>query len=406
LPVDLPETATIVRPRRAAPLPDPVSAVRRALRSPVTGPSLADVVRRQRTVVIVFPDITRPMPNHIVLPALAAELDSLGFGPERVTMLCATGTHRTATRQELAALVGPRIFDGYAIHQHVATDDDHVGVGTVDGTAVLLDRRYVEADVRIVTGFVEPHFFAGFSGGPKAVCPGVAALETILEAHSPHRIADPRATWMELDANPVHRFIASATALLPPDVSVDVALNPARAITAVFAGLLPDAHRGACDHVRHSATHELPFRCDVVVTSNAGLPLDRNLYQAVKGMSAAERVVQPGGDIVMVSSCVDGYPDGDGFARIVRHAPGPAALASADVEPALDTWQAQVLGRVLATATVHLFTDGLTPDQVRAAHLRPIEDPSQAVADLVGRGGRDARVCVLPDGPLTVVTVA
>ncbi|WP_007516216.1 MULTISPECIES: nickel-dependent lactate racemase [Pseudofrankia] len=377
-----------------------------ALRRPLVGRPLPDLVAPGTTVVIVFPDITRPMPNRVVLPPLLAELERLGAGPHEVTLLCSTGTHRPATAEELAALVGPDILARYAVHQHVATDGDHVEVGTVDGTPVLLDRRYVAADVRIVTGFVEPHFFAGFSGGPKAVCPGVAALETILAAHSPARILHPRSTWTELDANPVHRFIARAAALLPPDLSVDVAINSAREVTAAFVGTLPGAHREACAFVRRTAVHTLPAACDIVISSNAGLPLDRNLYQTVKGMAAAERVVRPGGDIVILASCVDGYPDEGAFARIIRSATSAAALTDPDVAASQDTWQTQVFGRVLSTATVHLYTEGLSADQVRAAHLRPVEDPSATVAELLGRRGTDATVCLLPEGPLTVATVA
>ena len=238
------------------------------------------------------------------------------------------------------------------------------------------------------------------------MCPGLAALDTILEAHSPARILDPLATWLEVDANPVHRFVRRATALLPPDLSVDVAINNDREITAIFVGRLPDAHRAACEFVQHHVVGTVPTAYDVVVSTNVGLPLDRNLYQAVKGMSAAERVVRPGGDIVMLASCVDGYPEEGAFAGIVRRAPSAAALTSPEMTASLDTWQAQVLGRVLAKATVHLFTEGLSPDQVRQVHLRPVRDPSAAVADLVDRRGPGATVCVLPEGPLTVVSVA
>ena len=156
------------------------------------------------------------MPNTTVLPPLLAELERLGAGPDRVELLCATGTHRPAAAEELAALVGPDVMGRYRVHQHVADDGDHVSVGAVGGTPVLIDRRYVEADVRILTGFVEPHFFAGWSGGPKAACPGLAATSTILEAHSPARIADERATWMVTEGNPVHDFVRAATALCPP----------------------------------------------------------------------------------------------------------------------------------------------------------------------------------------------
>ena len=229
------------------------------------------------------------------------------------------------------------------------------------------------------------------------MCPGVAALETILECHSPARIADPRATWTVLDGNPVHDFVRAAAALAPADLELDVAINDERGVTAVFA----NAHRDACAFVERTSVQRVPGRFDVVLSTNSGHPLDRNLYQAVKGMAAAERVVRPGGTIVMVAACVDGVPAEGEFGRILAGADSADALVRADGPAGLDRWQAQVLGRVLRQARVQLHAEGLTDDDVRAAHLEPVADVSEAVASAVGR---DGRVCVLPLGPLTVAT--
>ena len=196
-------------------------------------------------------------------------------------------------------------------------------MGRVDGTPVRIDRHYVEADVRILTGFVEPHFFAGFSGGPKGACPGLAGLETILEAHSPRRISDPRATWLVTEGNPVHDFVRAAVALAPPAFSVDVAINQRRQLTAVFGGPLPHGHSAACRFVEETSVQSVGARFDVVLSTNGGYPLDRNLYQAVKGMAAAERVVRAGGTIVMAAECLDGTPDGGSFARHPGRGAGP-----------------------------------------------------------------------------------
>jgi nickel-dependent lactate racemase len=344
------------------------------------------------------------MPNRTVLPPIIDELAALGVGPDRIRLLCATGSHRQASPEEMAALIGRDLLTRYEVHDHSATESDHVDMGRVDGVPVRIDRHYVEADIRIVTGFVEPHFFAGFSGGPKAVCPGLAALETILEAHSPRRIADPRATWIVTEGNPVHDFVRAATALAPPSLSVDVAINNARRVTAVFAGPLPEAHTAACAFVERTAVQRVGRRFDVVVSTNSGHPLDRNLYQAVKGMAAAERIVAPGGTIVMAAACVDGLPGGGGFGRLLADARSPDDLVSPDASPELDRWEAQVLGRVLQRARVQLRTDGLSDDEVRAAHLEPVADVSEAVARAVQTAGPRASVCVLPLGPLTVAT--
>ncbi|HEY5250317.1 MAG TPA: nickel-dependent lactate racemase [Acidimicrobiales bacterium] len=400
----VPDDAVVISPTDLPGLGDEAGAVLQALRDPTTGPPLAELIGPRDRVAVVFPDLTRPMPNRTVLPPLLAELARLGVGPDRVELLCATGTHRQATVGEMAELVGPDIMERYRIHDHQSADGDHVEVGTVDGTPVLIDPRYVEADVRILTGFVEPHFFAGFSGGPKGMCPGLAATETILEAHSPVRIADRRATWLVTEGNPVHDFVRAAAALAPATLSVDVAINNQRQLTAVFAGPLPDAHRAACVFVEKSAVQSVDRRFDVVLTTNAGYPLDRNLYQAVKGMAAAERVVSDGGTMIVAAACVDGIPGGGPFARLLASTVDGGALADSAGVSEPDRWQVQVLGRVLRRSDVWLCSEGLEDDEVRAAHLRPVADVSSAVAEALAGAGPGARLCVLPQGPLTVVS--
>jgi len=404
LPARLPDEAVVISPTELPGLADEPQAVLDALRTPTAGPPLADLIGGRSRVAVVFPDLTRPMPNRTVLPPLLAELERLGAGPDRVTLLCATGSHRQATPSEMAELVGAEILDRYGVHDHRADDGAHRPVGLVDGVPVLIDPRYLEADVRILTGFVEPHFFAGFSGGPKGVCPGLAAGATILEAHSPARIADDRATWLVTEGNPVHDFVRAAVSLAPPSLSIDVAINSRRQLTAVFAGPLPDGHRAACAFVQSSAVQRVEGRFDVVLSTNAGYPLDRNLYQSVKGMAAAERLVTEGGTVVMAAACVDGLPAAGAFARLLDQAPDREALADRSGVSEADRWQVQVLGRILRRADVWLHTDGLDDDEVRAAHLRPVADVSEAVAEALAAAGPRARLAVLPQGPLTVVT--
>ncbi|HLN16915.1 MAG TPA: nickel-dependent lactate racemase [Acidimicrobiales bacterium] len=403
--VPVPDDATVVVPTEQPPLADEAGAVARALHEPVTGPALGELVARAARVVVVFPDLTRPMPNRTVLPPLLAELEALGAGPERVELLCATGTHRQATAAEMADLIGPDLVARYRVHDHRADDEEsHVTVGEVDGTAVRVDARYVAADLRICTGFVEPHFFAGYSGGPKAVVPGLAATETILEAHRPWRIADPRATWTVTDGNPVHDFVRAATALCPPQLVLDVAIDRARRLTAVFCGPLPEGHTAACEYVGRHAVVGVDGRFDVVLSTNGGHPLDRNLYQAVKGMAAAERVVVDHGTIVVAAPCGDGVPAGSAFARILAAAERPEDLLAPAGPAEVDRWQAQVLGRILQRADVWLCAEGLTDEEVRTAQLRPVADVGAAVKEALARAGLGGRLCVLPEGPLTVAT--
>ena len=404
--VEVPGDATVIRPTELPGLADQHAAVRDALMRPLSGPSLADLAEGATRVVVVFPDLTRPMPNRTVLPPVLRELERCGIADEAITLLCATGTHRQATPGEMEELVGREIVARYAIVDHDAESAQHRYVGEVEGTPVLLQREYVDADLRIITGFVEPHFFAGFSGGPKAVCPGLAATETILEAHHPRRIADGGATFISRLGNPVHDFVRAAVALAPPHLSVDVAINRAREVTAVFAGPLAAAHDAACAFVEASAIQRVPAPFDVVVSTNSGYPLDRNLYQAVKGMAAAERIVRPGGVIVMMAACSDGIPAGGAFAKVLAQAQTADDLIDADGGPELDRWQAQVLGRVLRRAQVWLYSDGLTDAMTAGALLVPVHDLATVVDQALAALGGGGTVAVLPEGPLTVATVS
>jgi nickel-dependent lactate racemase len=404
--VEVPDGATVIEPVDLPGLDDQQEAVRRALEHPLAGPSLPDLAAGARRVVVVFPDLTRPMPNRTVLPPLLALLERSGIPDTAVTLLCATGTHRQATPSEMQELVGPEIAGRYAIVDHDSDGGDHVEVGRVDGTPILLQREYVEADLRIITGFVEPHFFAGFSGGPKAVCPGIAATETILEAHHPRRIADAASTFVTRLGNPVHEFVRAAVALALPHLSLDVAINRDREVTAVFAGPLQTAHDAACACVGSSAVQEVASPFDVVVSTNGGHPLDRNLYQAVKGMAAAERIVRDGGIIVMAAACRDGIPGDGAFAGVLSRARTAEDLVDDAGGPELDRWQAQVLGRVLQRAQVWLYSEGMTDQMAADALLVPVHDLTTVVDDALTALGGSGTVAVLPLGPLTVATVS
>jgi lactate racemase len=404
--IEVPADASVILPEPAPGLPDQRGAVRLAIEHPLVGPPVRQLVTPQSRVAVVFPDLTRPMPNRTVLPPLLDVLRSCGVPDDHVTLLCATGTHRQAAAAEMEALIGPEVVARYTVVDHQSDSDDHVRVGDVDGVPVWLQRQYVEADVRIITGFVEPHFFAGFSGGPKGVCPGLAGTETILEAHHPRRIANADSTFVTRLGNPVHEFVRAAVQLAPPHFSIDVTINQQQEVTAVFTGPMTEAHNAACAYVEESAVQQVEDPFDVVVSTNGGHPLDRNLYQAVKGMAAAERIVREGGIIVMAAACVDGVPGGGAFARMLRSARVPEDLVDASSGPELDRWQAQVLGRVLQRAEVRLYSEGLTQDDIRGALLTPVGDLSRAVPDALAALGGSGRVAVLPEGPFTVATVS
>jgi nickel-dependent lactate racemase len=405
LPIEVPaERTTVVRPRHREPAADPLKTVRQALREPVAGPALRDVARRGQRVAISVCDNTRAQPRQLMLEAILLELDGI-IRPEDVTVIIATGTHRANTDDELDAMLGPDVRRACRVVNHLSRDESMlVDLGMIDDVPVLLNREWVDADLRITTGFVEPHFFAGFSGGPKMVAPGLAGLRTVLQLHNARRIGDPRSTWGICEGNPVHDAVRAVAAVAPPNFALDVLLNDDQRITAAFGGELFETHRLAREQARIEAMAGVDGRFDIVVTTNSGYPLDQNLYQAVKGMSAAAEIVRDGGTIICAAECRDGLPDHGAYAEMLAQGDSPAALlrmieASPVTVP--DQWQVQIQARIQQRATVLVHTDGLTEAQLRAAHLAPAGDVSEVVANLLHRQ-RDARICVLPEGPQTI----
>lgn len=404
--IEVPDTATVVTPAHQPGAGDPLAVLRAALREPVAGPPLRERVRPGQTVAISACDGTRPQPRHLVIPALLAELDGL-VRPEDVVILVATGTHRGNTDAELRRMFGDAVVDTVRIVNHDAFDRTRLTWMGVHGAGVpvWLNSEWAAADVRITTGFVEPHFFAGFSGGPKLVAPGLAALETVLVLHDATRIADERATWGITHGNPVHddvRAIADATGVT---FALDVVLNRDQEIAAAFGGDLPAMHAAATAHAARTAMRPVDARYDVVVTTNSGFPLDQNLYQAVKGMSAAYQVVRPGGTIICAAECRDGFPDHGSYREVLSSAPSPQALLdaiSARTETVPDQWQVQIQAAILARCRVVMHTDGLSVADLAAAHLDQTDDVTAAVAETLASAGPAARLCVLPEGPQTI----
>ena len=412
LTIDVPrERATVIVPVQAPALADPDAALTAALRSPVAGPSLRELARPGRTAAISVCDVTRAQPRRETVAAVLRELDG-GVRPEDVTILIATGTHRANTPAELQAMLGDGILGSCRVINHDARDDSSlVDLGeTGNGVPTRLCRHWLEADLRITTGFVEPHFFAGFSGGPKMVAPGLAGLDTVLTLHDAVRVGDPRSTWGIIEDNPLHSDIRAIAARpeAKPHFSVDVLLDRQQRITHVFAGELFEMHRRACAAAKPIAMRETSHRFEVVVTTNSGYPLDQNLYQAVKGMSAAAQVVADGGTILCAAECSDGIPDHGRYAELLGRGGSPEELlqqieARKEAEP--DQWQVQVQALIQRRARVLVKADGLSGEQLAAAHFEPAPNLDAALAECVA-ARPDARICVLPEGPQTIPYVA
>ena len=406
--VDLPDDApiTVVEPRFVPGLPDERAALVEALRSPQGTSPLRDLVHPDDTVAVVFSDLTRPMPNDRALPPLLDELSLAGVPDEHIVLINALGTHRAQTEDELAALLGSGVVDRYHVIQHDAWDDESlVEVGrNRTGRPVRVNRAYVEASIRILTGFIEPHFFAGFSGGPKAVLPGISDIEAIMDNHGATMIADPFATWAVTEGNPLWEEMLLIAQRTDPTFLLNVTLNRDRDITGVFAGDMVAAHCAGTDFVRQKSLQPVPEPFDIVVTTNSGYPLDLNLYQAVKGMSAAAQIVRPGGDIIVAAECWDGIPSHGEYRRLLWEASSPQDLLDTVTAPGFrchDQWEAQIQAQIQLKADVHVYADGLSDEELRHALVTPCNSIEGTVAHLL-RDNPSATIAVLPEGPQTV----
>ena len=406
LTLELPdERTTVIEPAHLPTLPDERGALLNAIRNPVGAPPLRRVVRPGQKVAISVCDITRPMPSATVLPVLLRELALVPN--EDIVILVATGTHRANSPEELEAMLGSEVMRNYRVVNHTAFDESavrHAGE-TPGGIPIWLNRQWLESDVRITTGFVEPHFFAGFSGGPKMVAPGLAAFDTTMRLHSASLIGHPKSTWGVTEGNPIHDAIRQIAVQTGVDFSVDVTINRDRGITSVYAGDLLTAHKAACDVARRTAMRPVKEPFDVVITSNSGYPLDLNLYQTVKGMSAAAQIVRDGGTVICAAECSDGIPDHGEYKQILASRNSPAELLemiNSDGYNHHDQWEVQIQAQIQLRATVRLKSTYLDAEQVRAAHMEPVEDLQATVWDSIEEHGPEATVCVLPQGPQTI----
>lgn len=402
--IDVPDHATIVEPRHLQGIEDDHAAVSNALRSPIGTPPLKEMVKSTDRVAIVISDITRPTPNHKLIPWLLQELSHVPL--DQFVILNGTGTHRDQTREEFVDMLGPWVVDHVRVINNSCHDRDMmVNVGhSRFGCDVYLHKEYVEADFRIVTGFIEPHFFAGFSGGPKGMMPGVAGIETILTFHNARMIGDPLATWGNMVGNPIQDMTREINAMCKPHFILNVTLNGDKEITNVFAGELYEAHDTGCDFVKEQTMIRCDERFDVVITTNSGYPLDQNLYQAVKGMSAAHKIVKQGGTILCAAECIDGVPDHGNYAKILQMRNTPQEILDMIEDPSFqvfDQWQVQKQAVIQVWADVYVYSS-LDDEDVRKAMFTPTHDIEKTLTELRQKYGENMTVAVLPLGPLTI----
>lgn len=411
LSIEVPDSATVLLPKAVPALPDPAAAIAALLRSPTAGTPLRDRARSGQSVAIVISDITRPVPNALLLEPILEELNAAGVADIDVTIVNGTGLHRANTEAELGEMLGADLAHRCRVVQHDARRPDTlVEAGrSRRGVPFELCRVYVEADLRIVTGFVEPHLFAGYSGGAKGVMPGVAGAEVVMSNHGAENLAHPNARWCVSDGNPVFEEMRELVGLCPPHFLLNVTLDNERRITGAFAGDWLEAHDVAIEQASAQYTAELPAPYDVVVATNMGYPADTTLYQSVKGMSVAAEGVRQGGAILLVAGCEEGL-GGDEYVRLLTSRESSEELLadiSGSERPRHDQWQVQCQGIVQRKASVYLHSK-LDRAQTEAAHLEFSADPSATVRTLVAAAqaqGRPGSVLVMPYGQMAVPVI-
>jgi len=400
----------VIEPKRQPGLSNESASILSALDHPVGVEPLREWLGPNCRVCVTFTDLTRPTPNERLIPLLLEYVRRYGVRPEQITLLNQLGTHRPNTKEELERLLTPSVVRSYRVLNHEPENPDAlVQLGfTTSGAPALINRHFVEADVRIVTGFIEPHLFAGFSGGVKCIMPGVAGLKTIVSNHGYSHIADPRATFGVIEGNPVWEEMRDIALRVGRSFLLNVSLNNDRELTGVFAGHILESHKAGCEFVRESVMQRVDTPYEVVVTTNSGYPLDLNLYQTAKGIGAAARIVRRGGTIVVAAECCEGIPPQSSFERLLHSVKGPVELLQLlhdSPNPVPDQWQAQIQAICQQHARVLLYSQ-MSDVDVSAAHLIPCHDIAQEVQSIVNRRGNDIRIAVLPYGPLTIPYLA
>lgn len=405
LEVDLPDdrVAAVLDIQPTTPLEDPVGAVREALKNPIGSPPLAEIARGRKSACILVCDITRPVPNRIILPPVLETLEASGIPREQILILIATGLHRPNEGDELIEMLGEEIVRNYRVENHLGKRRDlHTYLGrSPRGVPVWIDRRYVWADLKITTGLIEPHLMAGYSGGRKVVCPGVVHLDTLRVWHGPDFLENPNAREGNLEGNPVHEEATAIARMAGCDFIVNVHIDRDRRITHVVAGDMEEAFLEGVKFVENVVRANLPEPADIVLTTAAGYPLDTTFYQAVKGLTGALPAVKQGGTIVIAASLSEGIGSPE-FQRIFDENPDIDTFMRRVLGKEyfrMDQWQVEELAKVLKKARVKFVSTGLGPEQLRRCYVEAARSVEEAIQEALEEYGPGARIVVIPNGP-------
>ncbi len=412
LEVEVPDQNIVgpLRMKRAKPLSAPVETIEAALLSPIASPPLSEIARGRSSACVVISDITRPVPNKLILPPILRTLEKSGIPREEIVILIATGIHRPNEGDELQEMVGAELMSGYRFINHYSQRPETLlDLGKTDrGTPVLLNRVYCESDLKISTSLIEPHLMAGYSGGRKAICPGISSLETMKVMHGPHILEHERATTGVLEGNPFHEEATEIARMAGVDFSLNVALNDSRELVGVFAGELVAAHLAGVKFVEQFVRVELDQPVDIVLTSSAGYPLDTTFYQAIKGLVGALDIIKQGGTMILVSECSEqlGSPE---FTDLILNTEDLKQFVQDLYDPAhftVDQWQLEEMAKVARKAEICCYSEGIPWEDLKRIFVHPLRTPEEGIRYALAKHGKNARIAVIPEGPYLLPVLA
>ena len=404
--VDVPDKnlAKILRMVEKSIIANPQEETKKQLYSPIGSPPLADLARGKKTACIVISDITRPVPNSVILPPILEVLETSGIRREDIFILNGTGIHRPNEGDELITLLGPDIPKRYKIVNHRGRDlasHEYLGETPAYKAPIYVDKEYLKADFKIATGLIEPHFMAGFSGGRKAIMPGICAFETVKVLHGPAPMGDPKAVEGSIEENPLHHDMLYVARKAGVDFIVNVTLNEKREITGIFAGDLEKAHLEGVRSMRTQCVSTVSEPVDAVITTSAGFPLDLTFYQTVKGMTAVMPILKKGGVVIIASKCAEGIGSPE-FTRLMLETKTTKEFLDNIKKPeyfVLDQWELQKFCTVLEHHEVWLYSDGIDRATQEKLFVTPLSSIEEGIIRVLKQFGDNARIAVIPEGP-------
>jgi len=409
--VDLPNEKVIgpLEIKNAIPLANQSQAISDALANPIGSKPLAEIAKGKKTACILICDITRPVPNKVILPQILKTIEEAGVPRSGITILIATGLHRPNEGEELVELVGEDIANNYRVENHhgkETSEHDYLGI-TPKGVPVYIDSRYIRAELKITTGLIEPHLMAGYSGGRKVICPGIAGIETVKVWHGPKFLEHPNADCGIVEGNPVHEENTYIALMSGCDFIVNVCVDGNRQITWAGAGDMIKAWEAGVSFVRQVVRVPIKEPVDIVLTSCAGYPLDITWYQAVKGLIGALPIIKKGGTIILVASLTEGLGSPE-FQQVLSENPDLKAFKKRILETdyfVMDQWQLEEFAKVIEKCKVKVYSKGLEHSVLNKCHVTPIDSVEQAIAESLQEYGPSARIAVIPKGPYVLACV-